>query len=96
MASIIWLSFTSLYGAIAHHLSYPRTVILSIRISSLLLILMPACLPQKKKYYSCRVSMQSRVSKEQDVWGQIGTGRFVVPLSQDKNISLFRCPFVPG
>ena len=25
-----------------------------------------------------------------------GTGRPVVPLSQDKNISLSRCPFVPG
>ena len=31
-----------------------------------------------------------------DVPGQTGTGRTVVPLSRDKNISLSRCPFVPG
>ena len=31
-----------------------------------------------------------------DVPGQSGTGRPVVPLSQDKKISLSHCPFVPG
>ena len=43
---------------------------------------------------------ESSVSKgrdvPRDVPGQTGTGRSVVPLSQDKNISLSRCPFVPG
>ena len=38
----------------------------------------------------------SRVSKGRDVPGQTGTGRPVVPLSQDKKVSLSRCPFVPG
>ena len=28
--------------------------------------------------------------------GQTGTGRPIVPLSQDKEIFLSRCPFVPG
>ena len=36
------------------------------------------------------------VSMGRDVPGQTGTGRPVVPLSWDKNISLSRCPFVPG
>ena len=43
---------------------------------------------------------QTRVSKRQDVpWdvlGQSGTGCHVVPLSWDKKVSLFRCPFALG
>ena len=35
--------------------------------------------------------LMTRVSK-----GQSRTGQPVVPLSQDKNISLSHCPFVPG
>ena len=36
------------------------------------------------------------VSTGQDVPGHTGMGRPIVPLSQDKQIFLSRCPFAPG